>query len=131
MKNNKFMSQWDNFTIPTNNVIFSRELFINSIDKFWTEVMEKSVSSNQHIWFLFRIEWLNNQIATIGNLQKLNHNDKAYIIDFLMDEMKNRSDYYYEDNIISITISYGIRDGIIKDKEIFINNTNNNIKYQI
>ena len=41
-------------------------------------------------------------ISTIGNLQKLNKEDKNYILNFIIDEMQNKGEYYLEQSIISM-----------------------------
>ena len=41
-------------------------------------------------------------ISTIGNLQKLNKEDKNYILNFIIDEMQNKGEHYLEQSIISM-----------------------------
>lgn len=120
MFKNKFLklANWDNYTISLKPTIFTKDLLISSLDKFWTNIVEQRLNDDQHILFLFRLQWTDNQFVTIGNLQKLNKQDKDYILDFIMDEIKDRGDYYLENSIISIVFSYGIRDGRAIDKTI-------------
>lgn len=99
-----------------NHQIFSKELLKSKLNLFWKEVVEKSITSDQHILFLFRIQWSNNQFVTIGNLQKLNLEDKDYILNFILDEMIDRGEYYKESSIISMTFSYGVREGRALEK---------------
>jgi DNA polymerase type B, organellar and viral len=49
-------------------------------------------------------------------LQKLNKEDKDYILSFILEEIKDRGEYYLENSIISLVFSYGIRDGRALEK---------------
>ena len=114
----KFKSiNWNNYTIKTEPTIFSKDLLKTTLTKFWSEIIEVNVSENQHILLLFRLQWSDNQFVTIGNLQRLNLEDKDYFLDFILDEIKNRGDYYLESSIISVVFSYGIRDGRTIEKQ--------------
>jgi hypothetical protein len=64
------------------------------------------------------LQWSDTQFVTIGNLQKLNKEEFDYILNFLMDEIQDRGEYYLEQSIISIVFSYGIRDGRALEKII-------------
>lgn len=112
------LKNWDNYNIPVNHEVFSTDLLKSSINKFWKEIVETKLNENQHILFLFRLQWSNNQFATIGNLQKLNLEDKDYLLDLLVEEMRDKSEYYQEQSIVSVSFSYGIRDGKAMKKVI-------------
>lgn len=84
------LSNWDNYTIHLKPSLFTKDLLKINLNKFWTEIVETKLSENQHILFLFRLQWSDNQFVTIGNLQKLNKDDKDYIFDYLSEEIKNK-----------------------------------------
>jgi hypothetical protein len=65
---------------------------------------------------MFRLQWDDNQFVTIGNLQKLNNNDKNYIFNYILDDLKDKSDYYKETAINSIVFTYAIREGRSPEK---------------
>jgi hypothetical protein len=92
-----------------------------NLNKFWNEIVIPNVSDNQHIIFMFRIQWIDNQFVTIGNLQRLNNNEKDYIFNYILDEIKDKSDYYKETSIKSIVFTYAIRDGNSKEKVLSTN----------
>ena len=118
MKNNLLkLSNWENYTIRIKPSIFSRDLLEKNLDLFWKKIVE-NISKDQHILFLFRLQWSDTQFVTIGNLQRLNKEDKDYILDFIMEEIKDRGEYYLEQSIISIVFSYGIREGRALEKVI-------------
>ena len=118
MKNNLLkLSNWENYTIRIKPSIFSRDLLEKNLDLFWNKIVE-NISKDQHILFLFRLQWSDTQFVTIGNLQRLNKEDKDYILDFIMEEIKDRGEYYLEQSIISIVFSYGIREGRALEKVI-------------
>lgn len=75
---------------------------------------------------LFRIQWANNQIVTIWNLSKLNKEDKEYILNKIIEEMEDKSEYSLETSLTSLIFSYGIRDGRAIEKEI-----NTEIQYHL
>lgn len=113
MLKNKFfqLKNWDNFITQINHEIFSKSLLETNLNIFWKEIVEKSITTDQHILFLFRIQWANNQYVTIGNLKTLNLEDKDYILNFILEEIQDKSEYYKETSMISFTFSYGVRDG--------------------
>lgn len=125
MKKFYLLKNWDNYTTDVNHQIFSHDLIQTNLNNFWKEIVETKINENQHILFLFRLQWSNNQFATIGNLQKLNKEDKDYILNYILDEMVDKGEYYKEQSIISITFSYGVREEKAMDKII-----STNVEYQ-
>ena len=119
-KNKNKFSNWINYTIRITPTIFSRDLINTNLNKFWSNIVEKDLQDNQHIIFLFRLQWSDNQFATIGNLQRLNMEDKTYILNKIVDEMVDKGGYYLEHSIISLVFTYAIRDGKAIEKNNFI-----------
>jgi hypothetical protein len=64
-------------------------------------------------------------------LQKLNIEDKEYILNFIIEEMQDKSEYYHEQSIVSISFSYGIRDGRALEKVISTDISYQNYYHQI
>ena len=124
LKNKTKFSNWINYTIRISQTIFSKDLLKTNLNKFWNEIVTPNVTDNQHIIFLFRLQWSDNQFVTIGNLQRLNNKDKDYIFDYILEEIKDKSDYYHEQSIISIVFTYAIRDGRALEKSL-----SNNIQF--
>ena len=116
LKNKTKFSNWINYIIKITPINFSKELLKTNLNKFWLNIVEKELKDNQHIIFLFRLQWSDNQFATIGNLQRLNIEDKDYIFNYILDEIKDKSDYYQEQSIISIVFTYAIREGKALEK---------------
>jgi hypothetical protein len=123
MKNRKF-TNWINYTIKISPSIFTREIIRINLNKFWSNVVEKQLQDDQHIIFLFRIQWSDNQFVTIGNLQKLNIDYKDYILNKIVDDMIDKGGYYLEQSIASLIFTYAIRKGKAIQKVI-----NTNIQY--
>lgn len=86
------------------------------------------MAENQHIWFLFRIKWADGTYSTIGKIQKLNKEDKDYILNTIINEIDDKSEYYQTTNMISMVFSYNIKNGRAKDKVLL--ERSNNIQYQ-
>jgi hypothetical protein len=127
MLKNKILN-WIDYNINVKNKVFTKELLNTNLNKFWNEIVETKISDNKHIWFLFRLRWADGTYVTIGKLQRLNKEDKDYILNFLINEIEDKSEYYKTTNIISMVFSYNIKNGRAKDK---VNLENiKNIQYQ-
>lgn len=117
--NNKKSLNWTNYIIKTTPSNFSKELLKNNLNKFWKDITTPKVSDNQHIIFMFRLQWIDDQFVTIGNMVKLNNNERDYIFNFILDDIKDKSDYYKETLIKSIVFTYIIKDGRTTDKMLY------------
>jgi hypothetical protein len=126
MLKNKILN-WIDYKFDIKNKIFTKDLLNTNLNKFWTEIVETKVSDNQHIWFLFRLKWDNGEYVTIGKLQRLNKEDKDYILNFIIEEIEDKSEYYKTTNMIAMIFSYNVRNGRAKDKITF---ENTNLQYQ-
>lgn len=120
---------WIDFNLEIKNTNFSSKLLKNNLDLFWKEIIENKLSDNQHIWLLFRLKWANGEYVTIGKLVKLNKEDKDYLLDYILSNMEDKSEYYTEQLINSMIFSYSytIKKGRAKDKITF---ESINISYQ-
>lgn len=126
MKTNKILN-WIDFNINIKNKIFTKDLLSINLNKFWSEIVENKLAENQHIWFLFRIRWADGTYGTIGKIQKLNKEDKDFILNSIIDEIEDKTEYYKTTNMISMVFSYNIKNGRAKDKVIL--KRSNNIQY--
>jgi hypothetical protein len=124
---NKILN-WIDYKFDIKNKVFTRDLLNSNLNKFWSEIIIPNVNENQHIWLLFRLRWANGEYVTIGKLQKLNIEDKDYLLNLIIEEMEDKSEYYKTTNIIGMIFSYNIRKGRAKDKIILENNIN--LQYQ-
>jgi len=124
---NKILN-WIDYNINIKNKVFTKELLNNNLNKFWNEIVENKLSDNQHIWFLFRLKWADGTYVTVGKLQRLNKEDRDFILEFIINEIEDKSEYYKTTNIISMVFSYNIKNGRAKEKLILENIIN--IPYQ-
>jgi len=113
---------WNEFILKVNNKIFTKDLFEKLFNKFWLRIEENFTNVN-HMFILLKIKYNNGEIVSIGKLQRLNLRDKQWYIDFIIENMKFKSEYYNETQIVSFIFSYGFKDGKIKNKEIILNNS--------
>jgi hypothetical protein len=125
-KTNKILN-WIDYVISINNQIFTKDLLKNNLNKFWVDIMDAKLNDNQHIWLLFRLQWSNGEYVTIGKLQKLNKVDKEYLLNYILNMMEDKSEYYKSASISSIIFSYNIKKGLAKDKIEF---TGSKIQFQ-
>lgn len=61
--------------------------------------------------FLFKLQWSSGQSDYLGGIQKLNKEDKDYILNKILYKMVDRGDYYEPEAIISLEFKYSIRNG--------------------
>lgn len=108
---------WNDLIVPTNNKIFSRDLFEKEFNNLWNTVSDQFDGKN-HMFILFKIKYLNGDIVTIEKLQRLSKADLNWYIDFIINSMGFKEQYYNETQIDSILFSYGFKKGAIPSKEI-------------
>lgn len=105
------LTDWSTCTIRVAPSLFTRAFISTKLDVFWTNIVEKYVSENQHIYFLFKLQWSSGQSDYLGGIQKLNKEDKDYILNKILYKMVDRGDYYEPEAIISLEFKYSIRNG--------------------
>jgi len=120
---------WIDFKFEIKNSNYTSKLLKNKLDIFWKEVMDTNLTDNQHIWLLFRLQWVNNNYVTIGKLVKLNKEDKDYLFDYITKNMDDKSEYYREEIIKNMIFSYTIKKGKAKEKITF-DSINSSLEYQ-
>ena len=97
------------------NILLSKDLIINQINIFFNNIDNK-YKDNNHILILFRVQYNNNEIATIGTLQRFNFH-KNFIdkyIDYIVSILIFKDDHYKTESIKKIIFSYGIKEGILE-----------------
>jgi DNA polymerase type B, organellar and viral len=112
---------WKVLEFKINNLVFTKDLFLNKFNLFWNTV-NNQFSEDNHIFVLFKIKYTNMDYVTIGNLQRLNKNDKIWYFNWIIDMMKFKSEYYNETSIDSFIFSYGFKKGSAPNKENFKEN---------
>jgi len=79
MKTNKNLPSWINkvYYLINKEQIFTKYLIRDYVYKFFDEEINPYLSNKEnHILILFRVQYKNNDIATIGSLKKININTK-------------------------------------------------------
>ena len=92
------------------------KLIIKNLTLFWDDIIDNL--ENQHILIIFRLNYEDGSIKTIGNLQRLNKEDLNYFIDYIKDIIELKTDDYLTIPVTGITISYGFRKGLTDIKMI-------------
>jgi hypothetical protein len=114
--------------------VFTGSLFKNKFNQFWKSI-QSEFNENNHLFILLKIKYVNNDFITIGKLQRLNLADKDWYINWIIDNMEFKSEYYNETQIEEIIFSYGFKKGKIPDKDSLNLNVNsviiNDIKLPI
>lgn len=104
---------WNTIEFNMNYQIFTKELFEKFFNRFWNNIYEKLNESN-HMFILFKVKYQGSEYTTIGNLQRLNLSDKDWYINWIINNMIYKSEYYNETPIESIIFSYGFKDEIVQ-----------------
>jgi len=107
---------WNELTVNFGSKVFTTSLFKSKFNKFWKEI-EDGFTHNNHLFILLKIKYNNGEFVTIGKLQKLNLSDKNWYINWIIDNMEFKSEYYNETLIDSIILSYGFKTGRTAAKE--------------
>jgi DNA polymerase type B, organellar and viral len=107
---------WETIILNFYNRVFTKSLFESKVNEFWNQIQDQFNNKN-HMFLLIKIKYINNDFVTIGKLIRLNHYDKKWFIDFIIESMKFKSEYYNETQIESLIFSYGFKDGKIANKE--------------
>lgn len=107
MKNLKL---WNSYYYKVNDSIITKDLVKESVNSFWKEIT-KIVECDQHIISLFRIKTEDNVVLTLGQLKKLNIEDKEYYNKYILDVISLKSEDYSFYCINEIIFSYGTTRG--------------------
>ena len=98
---------WINLKIPLNNLILNDEVLQMALTEFWSKVMSK-LSDNTFILILFRMEYDNDLIFTLGPPSKINkHNFEALLKSYIT-LLQIKDDRYKNTPLKSIIISHKI-----------------------
>uniref|UniRef100_UPI0031F3CDA6 hypothetical protein n=1 Tax=Russula emetica TaxID=152958 RepID=UPI0031F3CDA6 len=107
---------WKDLVFNINNKVFSKNLFENLFSQFWIKV-ENEFTENNHMFILMKIKYNNGEFSSIGKVQRINKSDFSWYIDFIIENMKFKSEYYNETQMDTIIFSYGFKEGKIKNKQ--------------
>ena len=80
------------------------------------------------MFIILKIKYMNGEFSSIGKIQRLNQEDKEWYIDFILESMKFKSEYYNETQINSIIFSYGFKKGSAPKKTSFFETPNQSYK---
>jgi len=68
--------KWEDLEYKVNNHTFSNVLFKSLLNRFWSKI-ENQFTDNNHMFILFKIKYITGETLSIGNLQRLNKEDKT------------------------------------------------------
>lgn len=103
LRKTKSRNIWETSIININSKVFSKTLFENTFNKFWNQISPK-FKENNYMFILFKVKYINNEFATIGKLQKLTNKDKDWYINWIINNMIYKSEYYNETPLESILL---------------------------
>jgi hypothetical protein len=116
---------WTREIYPIKTEFFTKKVLNNTFNKFWSKIVE-TIKEDKHILILLRLQFNDDRIVTIGQLQKLNSIEyKKEWIDYILNIIELKTDYYIETPIKNIIYSYGIRKGKSSNLELKNKNKQN------
>nr|UEX92829.1 hypothetical protein [Marasmius tenuissimus] len=140
MKNNNKKFIWVNKVYSTKiaKILLTDEIVRKQITRFFAYLSSLNKESKEfHILILFRVQFNNNDIATIGNLQKFNIESEQIeeYIKTINKILAYKDDHYRNDPIKNFIFSYSLVSGKTdsKNKDInpnkFLNESNDYLTY--
>ena len=99
-------------------MVFTKDLNLNKFNIFWDKISHE-FTDNNHMFLLFKIKYKDIEFTTIGNLQRLNQEDKDWYFNWIINNMIYKLEYYNEIPITDFVFSYGFKEGIAPIKENF------------
>lgn len=99
-------------------LILNAEILTYYIDKFWNDIFT-SIKDNKHLMLLCKVEFNNSEMGyrTIGDLRRVNYEDKEQFIEYLIQRLGILNDSYTSLPISNITFTYFIKDGLASDQD--------------
>jgi len=130
LRKTKSIHTWKTVEFTINNWLFTGDIFKSKFNIFWDNISNQFIDNN-HMFILFKIKYKDSDYTTIGNLQRLNKGDKNWYLNWILNNMEFKSEYYNEIPITDFVFSYGFKEGIAPIKEKFktdlnFQNYNNN-----
>lgn len=125
LRRRQSIHNWNIMEFSISNLLFTRKLFESKLDLFWNKINEKFTNEN-HMYILFKVKYKGSDYATIGNLQKISKNDKVWYLNWIINNMDFKSEYYNETPIEAFVFSYGFKNEKIDSKDLL----NPNINFQ-
>ena len=107
---------WKETIFDINNKVFTKSLFEKYFNKFWSSIEDQFTDTN-HMFILLIIKYNNNDFSSIGKVQRINKSDLNWYIDFILENIKFKSEYYNETPIESLIFSYGFKNQKIQNKD--------------
>jgi len=108
-------NKWNDLEYKIDNHTFSNILFKSLLNRFWDKI-ENEFTNDNHMFILFKIKYISGETLSIGKLQRLNKEDKSWYIQFMLDFIALKNEFYKESQIDSLIFSYGFKNGKAENK---------------
>jgi hypothetical protein len=116
---------WNNYYIDINNRLLNYNILKSNLTIFWKEIIEKI--GDKYVILLLRIEYIEGDIATLGNLHKINNKDFDLLLSIFKDILHFKNEGYKIREIKNIIFSYKIiPDDKLKNKSSKLISRNKN-----
>ena len=130
----KSMIKLRTYTLP-NNITLSNKVLETYITNFWNDIFENIKDS--HLLIMCKINFSQEEMSyrTLGNLRRVNYEDKDLFIEYLSSRLSYFNDSYVTHPISEFIFSYIIKEGKcvdnkkyftdLSDKPLSVHNFNN------
>lgn len=113
--------KWINFKITMNHLLLNDEVLQMALTEFWSKFMSK-LSDDTYLLILFRMEYANDLIFTLGPQSKINKHNFNELLNSYKNLLEIKDDRYKNTALNSIIISYKIIPSdklLLKNSRIF------------
>ena len=105
-----FIDTWTNLVFKVNGIILNKKVIKIFLNKFWTQVM-LPLDNNQHVLFIFKVKFIDNQVKTLCTKQVINKTSKKDLIDLIVERLGHSTESYSSVPINEIIFLYKINNG--------------------
>lgn len=99
--------KWINFKITMNHLLLNDEVLQMALTEFWSKFMSK-LSDDTYLLILFRMEYANDLIFTLGPQSKINKDNFNELLKSYINLLSIKDDRYKNTPLKSIIISHKI-----------------------
>lgn len=94
---------WSESEFKCNKKLFTKTLFNSKFEEFWSEI-ENNFTGENHMYIIFKINYHETGYSSIGQLQRLTKHDKNWYLNWILNNLLIKAEYYNESPIESLLL---------------------------
>jgi hypothetical protein len=109
-----------------NKLTLTNELLVTYINKLWVDIFT-DIGNTSHLMLMCKVQFTDDEMGyrTLGNLRKVNFDDKELFINYLTERLGLLNDSYLTHSISKVTFSYIIKEGLASDNRSLLQDLSN------